>query len=234
MHNLFPAAHRQRRRRPRQGRREIGDRRRRLRQHLRHRRREGHADLEAALRQHVPGADGRPRLLRAVPGRADGDAGHRADARRRASTRSTRSRGTAGCGSSTSPPARTLAPPEPFLPPNGKPYGLNLLQQRALHDDRAGLRRQPEPVLQLRPGDEEGRQLQSRAAAGCGRGSGPSIGKDGTRLRRQRRRRLLPRAADLRPGDHRGQAEPGDQGAGDDRTGSRRRTRSGCASATST
>ena len=34
------------------------------------------------------------------------------------------------------------------------------VQQRALHDDRAGLRRQSESVLRLRPGDEEGRQLQ--------------------------------------------------------------------------
>ena len=40
------------------------DCRRRVRQHLRDRRRQGHAALEQALRQHLPGADWRPRRRR--------------------------------------------------------------------------------------------------------------------------------------------------------------------------
>ena len=91
-----------------------------------------------------------------------------------------------------------------------------LPQQRPLHDDRAGLRRQPEPVLLVRPGDEEGRQLQSgqRRAVAAPR----AVDRQGRqRVCRQRRRRLLSGAADLRAGDHRGQAEPADQSDGDDR-----------------
>ena len=51
------------------------------------------------------------------------------------------------------------------------------------------------------------------AAAASGHARVRSIGKDGTRLRRIGRRRLLPRAADLRPVDHRREAEPADEGA---------------------
>ena len=135
----------------------------------------------------------RPRYYTLCPGGLTATPVDRPDATRRASSWSTRSRGMAGCVSSTSRPARTSAPPELFLPPNGKPYGLNLLQQRHLHDDRAGLRRQPEPVLQLRPRDEEGRQLQpgQRRPVAAPR---PVHRQGRQRLRRQRRRRLLPRA----------------------------------------
>ena len=161
MHNLFPplivgdvtTARRRRRRSAIVA----GD----LRQHLRHRRRHGHADLEAQVRQHVRRADRRARALHAVSGRADGDAGDRARPTPPASTSSTRSRGTAGCGSWTSPPARSRAggavPAAQRQAVRAEPA-----RQRALHDDRAGLRRQPEPVLFLRSGDEEGRQLRSR------------------------------------------------------------------------
>ena len=89
-----------------------------------------------------------------------------------------------------------------------------LPRQRPVHDDRAGLRWQPEPVLLVRPGDEEGRQLQSgqRRTLAATR----AVHREGRpRVRRQRRRRLLPRSTDLRPGDHRGQTEPGNQGDGD-------------------
>ena len=90
------------------------------------------------------------------------------------------------------------------------------LQQRPLHDDRAGLWRQSEPVLQLRPGDEEGRQLQPRQRRAVA--APRSVDRQGRqRLRRERRRRLFPRAAGLRPGHHRREAEPGDESARDDR-----------------
>ena len=39
------------------------------------------------------------------------------------------------------------APPEKFVPGGGKPYALNLLQQRHLHGDRAGLRRPDQCLL---------------------------------------------------------------------------------------
>ena len=80
-----------------------GDRRRRRRlgQRLRHRRRDGHAALDAALRQHLQGAaaDRPRRRQRALPGRPDRDAGPRPDDRP-ASTSPTPCRGTAGCASS--------------------------------------------------------------------------------------------------------------------------------------
>ena len=162
------------------------------------------------------GAGQRPRRLHAVPRRPDRDAGRSVrrqtpgkfivyaiswDGRLRQLDVAT---------------GEDVAPPELFLPPNGKPYGLNLVQERHLHDDGAGLRRQSEPVLQLRPGDEEGRQLQpgQRRPVAAPR----AVDRQGRqRLRRQRRRRLLPRAAGLRPGDRRGEAEPDDEGARDDR-----------------
>ena len=82
-------------------------RRRRLRQPLRHRPRHRHAALEAA--RSTTRSPSRPTAARlhAVSRRADRDAGHRARQRSPGSSSSTRSRGTAGCGSSTSPPART-------------------------------------------------------------------------------------------------------------------------------
>ena len=147
-------------------------RRRRLRQHLRHRRREGHADLEAAFRQHVRGAGRRPRRRTAVPGRADRDAGRSRPTDDAGQVQGLRDLLGRPAAAARRRDRRGPRAAEPFLPPNGKPYALNLVQQRALHHDRAGLRRQSEPVLRLRPGDEEGRQLQSRAAAACGRGSG--------------------------------------------------------------
>ena len=125
------------------------------------------------------GQPGGPRAVPAVSGRADRHAGDRADRTRLASTRSTRSRGTAGCVSSTSPRARSSRPPEPFLPRERQAVRPEPVQERALHDDRAGLRRQSESVLRVRPGDEEGRQLQSRAAAGCGRGSDRRLARTG-------------------------------------------------------
>ena len=76
------AVDRARRRDSRRSSRDCG-RRRRVRQPVRRRRREGHADLEAEVRQHVRGAGRRPRRRTAVPGRSHGDAAHRADGRAR-------------------------------------------------------------------------------------------------------------------------------------------------------
>ena len=105
-----------------------------------------------------------------------------------------------------------LAPAEPFLPANGKPYALNLVNNVLYTTTAQGCGGNPEPVLRLRSRDEEGRQLQSRkrrpvAATRALRRQGRH------RLRRQRRWRLLPRAADLRTGDRLGEAEPGDESA---------------------
>ena len=52
------------------------------------------------------------------------------------------------------------APPELFLPPNGKPYGLNLYKNVVYTTTAQGCGGTAQPVLRVRPGDEEGRQLQ--------------------------------------------------------------------------
>ena len=117
-----------------------------------------------------------------------------------------------GCASSTSPPGEELAPAEPFLPPNGKPYGLNLYNNVLYTTTAQGCGGNPNQFYALRPRDEEGRQLQSRQRRAVA--AARSVDRQGRhRLRRQRRRRLLPGAADLRAGDRRREAEPHDQGA---------------------
>ena len=55
-----------------------------------------------------------------------------------------------------------LAPAEPFLPPNGKPYGLNLYKNVLYTTTAQGCGGNPNQFYALRPRDEEGRQLQSR------------------------------------------------------------------------
>ena len=114
--------------------------------------------------------DGSTRCVRAVPRRADRDADHRArgdagevhglrDLVGRPAANARRRHGRGDVARRAVPAGqRQAVRPE-------------LLRQRPLHDDRAGLRRQPEPVLLVRPGDEEGRAASIRAAAGCGRGS---------------------------------------------------------------
>ena len=151
---------RRRRRADRAGTARAGHRGRRLRQRLRHRRPDRPPDLEAPLRQHLRGV-GQLARLRAVPGRADGDAHHRAhrdpgqvhglcDLLGRAAAHA-RCRHRGGDGSPRAVPA-----------PQRQALRAELLRQRALHHDRAGLRRQSEPVLFVRPGHQEGRQLRSR------------------------------------------------------------------------
>ena len=168
------AAHRQRRD---DRRRAEGDRgrRRRLRQHLRHRRRHGHAALEAA--SSTARSSSRPAAragvlcpggLTATPVIAPTDAAgqvHRlrdlvgrpaAHARRR----DRRGRRAARAVPAAQRQAVRAEPP----------------RQRDLHDDRAGLRRQSQRVLRLRPRDEESRQY-NRAAAACGRA--PAVDRQG-------------------------------------------------------
>ena len=41
------------------------------------------------------------------------------------------------------------APPAKFMPPNGKPYAMNLFKNVLVHPQRAGLWRQPERRLRL-------------------------------------------------------------------------------------
>ena len=94
-------------------------------------------------------ADGRPRRLPCRRGSP-------------ASTSSTRFRGMDGCGRWIRRPVRRSRRAEPFLPAQRQALFAEHLQQRALHDDGARLRRYAQPVLRIRPGDEESRQLQSR------------------------------------------------------------------------
>ena len=185
MHNLFPplivsdvtTA---------QGPKDIARRRRRLRQRLRHRHRHGHAALVAEIRQHVRRADRRPRRRRAVSRRADRDAGHRPDRHRRASTSSTRSPGMDACARSMPRPATDVAPAGAVPAAERQAVRPEPVQERHLHDDGAGLRRQSRTQFYgYDLGDEEGRPASCPGSGGMWPRTGPSIGKDGTRLRRQ-------------------------------------------------
>ena len=108
--------------------------------------------------------------------------------RRRASTRSTPCRGTAGCGRSTSPTARTSRPPEKFMPGGGKPYALNLVQRRHLHRDGAGLRRPDQRVLLVRSRDAASASAFIPAGGGLWGRRGASVSARGHRVSRHRRR----------------------------------------------
>ena len=186
-------------------------RRRRLRQHLRRRRRDRHAALGAEVRQHVRRTAGRPRRRRAVPRRIDRDAGHRADRHRRQVPRLRRVLGRAAAHARRGDRDRRRAA-RAISPAQRQALRAEPLEGRHLHDDGAGLRRESERVLRLRPGDEESRSVPARQRRPlAAHRSVDRQGRDG--LRRLRRRRLLSRAADLRPVDHRREAEPADQGA---------------------
>ena len=100
------------------------DRRRHLRRPVRHRRRQRRAALEEAIREHVR-AHRQDGLPHALPRRSDGDAGD----------------GTGLAGKYTiyaiawdgrlhqinAADGSDVAPPDKFLPPNGKPYALNVV-----------------------------------------------------------------------------------------------------------
>ena len=171
--------------------------------------------MEAALREGVRRTEPAARRLRALSRRVDGDACHRAGQGaglvdrvrhlmgRPAAAARRRDRQRRGATGAVPPAERQALRAQP-------------LQERHLHDDRAGLRRQPERVLRVRPRNEEGGQLQSGERRNVA--ASRSVHRAGReRVRRQRRRRLLPRGADLRADDRGGEAEPGHQGARDDR-----------------
>ena len=95
-----------------------------------------------------------------------------------------------------------VAPAEPFLPPNGKPYGLNLYKNVLYTTTAQGCGGNPNQFYAY---DLETKKVGSfnpgqRRVVAAAR----SVDRKGRyRLRRQRRRRLLPGGADLRSGDRR-------------------------------
>ena len=104
------------------------------------------------------------------------------------------------------------APPEPFLPPNGKPYGLNLYKGVIYTTTAQGCGGNPNAFYGYDLATQEGRSVPARQRRDLApHRSVDWQGRNG--LRRVRRRRLLSRAPDLRPVDHRREAEPADQGA---------------------
>ena len=55
-----------------------------------------------------------------------------------------------------------VEPAEPFLPPERQAVRAEPLEERPLHDDRAGLRRQSQRVLLVRSRDQESRSVPAR------------------------------------------------------------------------
>ena len=106
-----------------------------------------------------------------------------------------------------------VAPPAKFMPPNGKPYALNLVNNVHLHAHGARLRRQSEHGLYLRSRDEESGHLGSGGRRHVGPHR-PGDQPDGDDVHRHRRRPLGSGERHLRQRHHRREAEPGDQGAG--------------------
>ena len=77
-------------------------------------------------------------------------------------------------------PTGRIGPPEPFLPPNGKPYGAEPGGTACIYTTTAqGCGGNPNAFYALRPGDEEGRQ-SCPGSGGMWPRTGPSVGKDGT------------------------------------------------------
>ena len=206
----LPAPHRHRRD-DRAGAEGNSRRGRRLRQHLRRRRRDRHAALVAEVRQHVRRTAGRPRRRRAVPRRIDRDARHRPDRHGGQVPRLCGVVGRTAAHARRGNRYRRRAA-RAISPAQRKALRAEPLEGRHLHDDGAGLRRESERVLRLRPGDEEGRSVLARQRRPvAAHRSVDWQGRNG--LRGIGRRRLLSRASDLRPVDHRREAEPADQGA---------------------
>ena len=95
-----------------------------------------------------------------------------------------------------------LAPAEPFLPSNGKPYALNLVNNVLYTTTAQGCGGNPNQFYAY--------DLATKKVGSFNPGSGglwPRLGPSDRQgrhgVRRQRRRRLLPGAADLRAGDRR-------------------------------
>ena len=74
---------------------------------------------------------------------------------------------------------KEIAPPELWMPPNGKPYGLNLFNGVINMTTAQGCGGNPNAFLRLRSRDEEGRSVHA-GSGGMWPRSGLSIGKDGT------------------------------------------------------
>ena len=151
MHSLFPPLiieQRQHPQRPEADR----HRRRRLRQHLRHRRRNGRSCSGRSIST-APGRR-RPTAAAAAAFSAPADI---------TATPVIAPTGTPGkytiyaaswdgmLHQLNAADGEDVAPPAKWMPPNGKPYALNLFEQRDLHPHRAGLRRQSQRGLRLRP-----------------------------------------------------------------------------------
>ena len=91
------------------------------------------------------------------------------------------------------------------------------VQERDLHDDGTGLRRQSERVLRVRSRDEEGRQLQPGRAAACGRGSVPRSAATAASTPGAATATTNPEQQIFGQTIIAREAEPGDQGARDER-----------------
>ena len=127
---------------------------------------------------------------------------------------------------------REIVPAEKFIPPNGKPYALTLVNGVDLHGQRAGLRRRAQRVLLLRPGHPPHQHLPAgrRRVVGSPRCRGRARGHG---LPRHRRRGL--QSCDPEPRQrHRRREDRRQQAAAAGRLLRAPRTPTGCSGAIST
>ena len=122
---------------------------------------------------------GQQPLLHAVPGRAHRDAGDRAEAEARAVHRLRDLLGRAAAPARRRRPARTRRRPSSFLPPNGKPYALNLYKNVIYTTTAQGCGGNPNQFYAF--------DLATKKVGSFNPGSGgmwprlgPSIGRDGS------------------------------------------------------
>ena len=106
-----------------------------------------------------------------------------------------------------------LAPAEPFLPPNGKPYALNLVNNVLYTTTAQGCGGNPNQFY--------GYDLATKKVGSFGPGSGglwprlgPSVGRMAPSTRGSGDGDYYPGAADIRSGDYRREAESDDESAG--------------------
>ncbi len=185
---------------------------RRLRQHLRHRCRKGRGDLEEALRQHLDSAcHCAARRRHPLPRRNHRHAGDRPHGHARQVHHLRRVLGRHAAPTQRGRWRRRGAAPEVHAAQR-QALRAESLEQRDLHAHRAGLRRQSQHRLLLRPRHEQGRHL--------GSGGWRHVGPHRSRHQRQRhhvhryrRRTLGSRKRHLRQRHHRREAESADQGA---------------------
>jgi len=105
-----------------------------------------------------------------------------------------------------------ISPPTKFMPPNGKPYALNLWHDVLYNAYRAGLWRQSERRVLVRSEDQQGGHLGSGGRRDVGR-SGPAIGSDGTMYTGTGDGKWDPENGVYGDGIVRAQAESGHEGA---------------------